>query len=104
MEEFHEVGKFRPPNMHELYPSVTHFVVAADSIMHDRDVVLAYARHTCSVEQDDQVCMVLFWTDASRAATGFPITSTQQDAIVASYNRNRSTGKDGFQYYRFPVN
>ena len=63
---FHEVGHFRPSNMHALYPSVTHFVVAPESVVSDESAVLAYARQSCTT--DDEVCLVLFWTDASRAA------------------------------------
>jgi hypothetical protein len=99
INEFHEVGRFHTPNMHSLYPSVTHFVVAAESLMYQRNAVLAYSRRTCTDE--DQICSVLYWTEESKAASGFPITDREVDAIVASYNRNRSTGNDGFQCYSF---
>lgn len=100
IDGFHEVSRFRPPNVHSLYPSVTHFVVAPEAVMGDRNVVLSYSRRTCA-DADQQVCFVLFWTDASKAAKGFPITASEADAMVASYNRNRSTGHDGFQCYNF---
>jgi hypothetical protein len=100
IDEFHEVGRFRAPNVHSLYPAVTHFVVAPESVMGDRNVVLSYSRRTCA-NTDQQVCFVLFWTDASKAARGFPITDSEADAIVASYKRNRSTRNDGFQCYNF---
>jgi hypothetical protein len=96
---FYEIGRFHAPNMHSLYPGVTHFVVAPDSVMGDRKLVLTYSRRIC--EDEEQVCFVLFWTDSSRAAAGFPIKDSQAEALVASYNRNRSTGHDGFQCYNF---
>ena len=98
--EFHEVGSFSSPNMHSMYPGITHFVVAPESVMSDRDGVLAYARRMCA-DGDDQVCFVFFWTDESKAARRFPMTDTQGDAMVASYNRNRSTGNDGLRCYDF---
>ena len=94
---FHEVGRFHTPNMHSLYPGVTHFTVAPESVMADRSAVLTYARRTCA----DDECFVLFWTDTSKAASGFPITDREADAMVASYHRNRSGGNDGFQCYNF---
>lgn len=97
--EFHEVGRFHSPNMHELYPDVTHFVVAPESVMRDRTRVLAYSRRRCA--GDPQVCFVLYWTDASHAASGFPIGDREASAIVASYRRNHSTGADGFNCYNF---
>jgi hypothetical protein len=100
ISEFHEVSRFRPSDIHSLYPSVTHFVVAPESVMGDRNVVLSYSRRTCA-DRDQQVCFVLFWTDASKAAKGFPISASEADAMVASYNRNRSSGQDGFQCYNF---
>ena len=96
---FHEHGRFRAPNMHSLYPGVTHFTVAPEPVMTDRSAVLAYSRRTCA--EDEQVCFVLFWTDASSAASGFPITDREAEAMVASYYRNRSAGNDGFQCYNF---
>jgi hypothetical protein len=85
--------------MHTLYPSVTHFVVAPESVMHERNEVLAYSRGLCA--DDDQVCSVLYWTEESKAARGFPITDKEAEAIVATYTRNRSTGSEGFQCYNF---
>ena len=96
---FHELGRFHAPNMHSLYPGVTHFTIAPESAMSDRNAVLAYSRRACA--DDEQVCFVLFWTGASNAASGFPITAREADAMVASYNRNRSAGNDGFQCYNF---
>lgn len=84
--------------MHSLYPTVTHFVVAPESVMGDRSVVLAYSRRTCAQEL---VCFVLFWTDASKAARSFGITDSEAGALVASYTRNRSSGREGFQCYNF---
>lgn len=98
-DAFHEIGRFHAPNMHADYPSAAHFVVAASSVMRERTAVLAYSRRLCPGEE--QVCSVLYWTDASRAARGFPVADREAEAIVASYNRNRSTGHDGFQCYDF---
>ena len=98
-DAFHEIGRFHTPNMHADYPSAAHFVVAAESVMRERTVVLAYSRRLCAGEE--QVCSVLYWTDASRAARGFPVTDREANAIVASYHRNRSTGSDGLQCYNF---
>lgn len=67
--------------------------------MRERGVVLAYSRRRCTGEE--QVCAVLYWTDQARAAKGLPLADREADAIVASYNRNRSTGSDGFQCYDF---
>jgi len=96
---FYEIGRFHTPNMHADYPSAAHFVVAAESVMRERTAVLAYSRRVCAGEE--QVCTVLYWTDAARAARGFPVTDSETDAIVASYHRNRSTGSDGLQCYNF---
>ena len=96
---FHEIGRFHTPNMHSLYPTVTHFVLAPESLMVDPNAVLAYSRRTCA--DNDEVCFVFFWSDESKAARGFPITDREADAIVASYNRNHSAGNDGFQCYNF---
>ena len=98
--EFHEISRFRAPNVHSLYPAVTHFVVAPESVMRDRNVVLSYSRRTCA-DDAQQVCFVLFWTGVSNAARSLPISDSEAGAMVASYNRNRSTGKDGFQCYDF---
>ena len=100
IHEFHELSRFRAPNVHSLYPTVTHFVVAPESVMRDRNVVLSYSRRTCA-DADQHVCFVFFWTDESKAARTFPISDSEADAMVASYNRNRSTGNDGFQCYNF---
>ena len=100
INQFHEVGSFHAPNMHALYPTSTHFVVAPESVMVDRNVVIAYSRRACG-DPDEQVCFVFFWTKESKAARGFPLSDDQADAIVASYNRNRSTGNDGLQCYDF---
>ena len=96
--DFHEVGTFHTPNMHSLYPGVTHFVVAPESVMRIRNLVLAYGRRTGA---EEEVCFVLFWTDRSRAASGFPISDPEAGAIVASYARNRSAGAGRFQCYDF---
>jgi len=85
--------------MHTLYPGVTDFVIAPDSAMRDRTAVPAFSPRTCA--DDDQVCFVLYWTDVSSAASGFPITESEARGMVASYIRNRSTGADGFQCYNF---
>lgn len=97
----HEVGRFRPPNMHALYPSVTHFVVAPEAIVSNERTLLAYARRSCA--GDDEVCLVLFWTEASKAARSFPIADGEASAMVASYRRNRVTGAEGFQCYNFAL-
>jgi hypothetical protein len=99
-DDFHEIGRFRAPNVHSLYPAVTHFVVAPRALMGDRNAVLAYSRRSCL---EEQVCFVHFWVDASKAAKRFPISDSEAEAIVASYDRNRSTGHDGFQCYDFGV-
>lgn len=96
---FQEVGSFHAPNMHSLYPTVTHFVVAPRVVMNDRNTVLAFARRTCG-ERDD-VCFVLFWTDDAGAARALPLSASQADAMVASYSRSGKTGHDGFQCYDF---
>lgn len=97
--EFHELGSFHARDMHTLYPGVTHFVVTPESVMAKRDVVLAFSRRLCS--DREQVCFVFFWTDASRAAAGFPLSERETSAIAASYRRNHGTGADGFQCYNF---
>ena len=97
-DAFREVGTFHRPNMHSLYPGVTHFVVAPESVMRNRNAVLTYGRRTCAGEE---VCVVLFWTDHSRAASGFPISDLEAGAMVASYARSRITGADHFQCYNF---
>jgi hypothetical protein len=96
---FQEVGRFHAPNMHSLYPGVTHFTVAPESVMRDRSAVLSYSRRRCA--DDEQVCFVLYWTDAASAATGFPISDRQSEAMAASYRRGHSTGNDGLQCYNF---
>ena len=98
VNEFHEVGRFHTPNIHALYPSAAYFVVAPETVMRDRSVVLSYSRSACA---EEQVCFVHFWTDESKAASGFPITDSEAVAMVAIYNHNRSTGSDGFQCYNF---
>jgi hypothetical protein len=100
MSAFHEIGRFRAPNMHALFPGITHFVVAPESAMSNRRAMLAYSRRACAAG-DEQICFVLFWPNESNAARGFPLTSGQADAMVASYTRNRSTGYDDFQCYNF---
>jgi len=97
--EFHEIGRFHAPDMHTLYPGVAHFVVTPESVLTNRDAALAFSRGLC--RDDDQLCFVFFWTDASKAAAGFPMTDRQSAAMAASYRRNRSTGADGFQCYNF---
>ena len=84
--------------MHTLYPGVTHFVISPESVMTDREATLAFSRRLCG---NAEVCFVLFWTDPSKVAAGFPITEREAGAMVASYRRNRSTGADGFQCYNF---
>jgi len=96
---FQELGTFHAPNMHTLYPGVTHFVTAPESTMREPAAVLAFSRRTCADE--DEVCFVLYWTDASKAASGFPISAREAQGMVASYIRNRSTGAEGFQCYNF---
>src|SRR5690349_979939 len=98
-DAFHESGRFHTPNTHALYPPPPNVVVATESVMHERDAVQANSRHLCAGEE--RVWSVLYWTDESRAARGFPVTERQANAIVASYKRNRSTGHDGFQCYDF---
>jgi hypothetical protein len=97
--EFQELGRFHARDMHTLYPAVTHFVVTPESVMAKRSVVLAFSRRICS--DHEQVCFVFFWTDASRAAAGFPLSESATSAMAASYRRNRSTRADGFQCYNF---
>lgn len=97
--EFHELGRFHARDMHTLYPAVTHFVVTPESVMAKRTVVLAFSRRLCG--DREQVCFVLFWTEASRAAAGFPLSDREANAMAASYRRNLSTGADGFQCYNF---
>jgi hypothetical protein len=97
--EFHEIGRFHAPNMHTLYPDVTHFVVAPRSVLADRKAVLDYSRRACA--EDVQVCLVLYWTDPTKAAVSFPIRPNEAQAMMASYHRNRSTGRDGLQCYNF---
>lgn len=96
---FREIGRFHAPNTHTLYPDVTYFVVAPDSVLSDRNAVLGYSHDVCA--EDLQVCLVLFWTDQGRAAASFPIEDREAEAIMASYNRNRSTGSEGFLCYNF---
>ena len=67
--------------------------------MANRSAVLAFCRRVCS--DGEQVCFVFFWTDVSKAAHGFPITTRETDAMVASYERNRSSRTDSFQCYNF---
>ena len=97
--DFREVGSFHARDMHTLYPAVTHFVVTPESVMAKRKLVLAFSRRLCS--EPDEVCFVFFWTDASRAAAGFPLSEREMSAMAASYRRNQSTGADGFQCYNF---
>ena len=97
--EFHEIGRFHARDMHSLYPGVTHFVVAPESVMANRSAVLAFSRRVCS--EGEQLCFVFFWTDESKAATGFPITTGETDAMVASYESNRSSRTDGLPCYNF---
>jgi hypothetical protein len=85
--------------MHTLYPDVTYFVVASSSVLSDRSAILDYSRHVCA--ENVPVCLVLYWADETKAAVSFPINDGEASAIVASYNRNRSTGNDGLQCYNF---
>ena len=67
--------------------------------MRDSTAVLTFSRRSCADEE--QVCFVLYWTDSSNAASGFPISAREAQGMAASYIRNRSTGADGFQCYNF---
>ncbi|HKN68466.1 MAG TPA: hypothetical protein VJW73_19415 [Gemmatimonadaceae bacterium] len=96
---FHELGRFHARDMHTLYPDITHFVVTPESVMANRTAALAFSRGLCG--EREEVCFVFFWTDGSRAATGFPLSDREISAMSASYRRNHSTGADGFQCYNF---
>src|SRR5947207_15532720 len=77
---------------------VQHFVVASSTAMRDRAAVLGFARTLCGAER---ICFVHFWTSEAKAGRRIPMTDSQVNAMVASYNRNLNTGNDAFQCYNF---
>jgi len=57
-----------------------------------------YVHQACG---DAHICNVKIWTDAARAARGFPMTDYEVDGIEAAYLINRSTGADRFTCHPF---
>ena len=92
-------GQSAKPEFREVaVDRIQHFVVASPATMRKRVAVLAFARQLCGSQR---ICFVHFWTAASKAGRRIPMSDSQADAMVASYNRNLNTGNDAFQCYNF---
>lgn len=53
-----------------------------------------YRQAATSVCRAGQACIVMFWTDASQAATRMPLSAAQRAALAAQYTRNPATGHE----------
>jgi len=72
---FQELGTFHAPNMHTLYPGVTHFVTAPESTMREPAAVLAFSRRYAS-----QIGFLYRRLDPREA-----LGSARIDLVAASY-------------------
>lgn len=68
-----------------------HFVLVAPASAGDAAVFREAASNVCA---KGKPCLVLYWTDASKAATGMPLNRAQSEAVVAQLRRNPATGQD----------
>lgn len=57
----------------------------------DKQVLLPISKQICSGQD---ICVVLFWDDESKAATSMPMTDQQVNDKIAQYNINKNTGLD----------
>jgi hypothetical protein len=55
----------------------------------DRNGLMVIANYLCSGKD---FCYILFWDNISKAATSLPATEAQDQAIIATYGLNTSTG------------
>jgi len=53
-----------------------------------------YRQAAAAVCRAGKACIVMFWTDASQAATRMPLTPAQRAALAARYTRNPATGHE----------
>jgi hypothetical protein len=51
--------------------------------------------------RDQAVCFVHFWSDLASAARSLPMSRSQVNAQIASYNNNTATGNDGLVCHPF---
>lgn len=47
-----------------------------------------------SLCQPKKPCVILFWSDANRAARKMPLSADQQKSLVAQYTRNPASGHE----------
>jgi hypothetical protein len=71
--------------------SIEHVVVIDPKYSSDRGVLLAISKQVCAGQE---ICIVMFWDDESKAPTSIPMTDQQVNDKVAHYNINKNSGLD----------
>lgn len=68
-----------------------HFVLVDAASAGDAAVYREAASAVCA---KGKPCLVLYWTDESKAAGKMPLSKAQSQAVVAQLRRNPTTGQD----------
>jgi len=51
--------------------------------------------------EDKNICFVHFWDNEAKAGHSIPMTDSEANSLIASYNINRNTGNNQFQCQSF---
>ena len=73
-----------------------YYIVVDKSSNKDRAGLQSVADYLCN---EKTFCSIYFWDDINKAATGYPISSAQDNAIIATYIYNESTGFEELLVY-----
>jgi hypothetical protein len=67
----------------------TILVVIDPKSSNDRSKIMSVVNYLCSGKE---LCSIIFWDDINKAARSLPANAVQDQAIVATYILNKSTG------------
>lgn len=68
-----------------------HFVVVDTATMGSEAALIDAASAICVAKKP---CLVLYWTDESKAASRMPMTKAQSESVAAQFRRNPATGQE----------
>jgi hypothetical protein len=67
----------------------TYYVVVNPETSNNRSDLLSISKYICN---NKEACYINFWDNINLAAKSYPITDAQDQAIIATYGLNKSTG------------
>ena len=78
-------------------PTIDFQIIGSDGVNNfaiieptDRDGLLSVANFIC---KDSDYCYIYFWNTITYAGSSFPLMEVQEQAIVAIYRQNTTTGQ-----------